>query len=43
MLGSDFPYPLGESPSGDLIRRAGFLSGTARAKLLAAGAEAFPG
>ncbi|NJP96214.1 amidohydrolase family protein [Nonomuraea sp. FMUSA5-5] len=43
MLGSDFPYPLGESPAGDLIRRAPFLSGTARAKLLAANAEAFLG
>ncbi|MFB4269037.1 amidohydrolase family protein [Nonomuraea sp. GTA35] len=43
MLGSDFPHPLGESPSGDLIRRAPFLPGTARARLLAANAEAFPG
>jgi aminocarboxymuconate-semialdehyde decarboxylase len=43
MLGSDFPYPLGESPAGDLIRNAGFLSGPARAKLLAANAEAFLG
>ncbi|WP_188189269.1 amidohydrolase family protein [Nonomuraea sp. SYSU D8015] len=43
MLGSDFPYPLGESPAGDLIRNAGFLSGPARAKLLAANAEVFLG
>ncbi|GAA3253890.1 amidohydrolase family protein [Nonomuraea helvata] len=43
MLGSDFPYPLGESPPGDLIRNAGFLSGAARTKLLAANAEAFLG
>ncbi|WP_214318411.1 amidohydrolase family protein [Nonomuraea sediminis] len=43
MLGSDFPYPLGESPVGDLIRRSGFLSGTARAKLLGANAEVFLG
>ncbi|SDM41849.1 amidohydrolase family protein [Nonomuraea jiangxiensis] len=43
MLGTDFPYPLGEAPAGDLIRRAGFLSGTARAKLLTANAEAFLG
>ncbi|UBU13210.1 amidohydrolase family protein [Nonomuraea gerenzanensis] len=43
MLGSDYPHPLGESPAGDLIRRAGFLPGTARAELLAADAEAFLG
>ncbi|MEV4292287.1 amidohydrolase family protein [Nonomuraea bangladeshensis] len=43
LLGSDFPYPLGESPAGGLIRRAGFLSGTARAKLLGGNAQAFLG
>ncbi|MFI6924901.1 amidohydrolase family protein [Nonomuraea spiralis] len=43
MLGSDFPYPLGESPAGELIRNAGFLSGPARAKLLGANAEVFLG
>jgi aminocarboxymuconate-semialdehyde decarboxylase len=43
MLGSDFPYPLGESPVGGLIRNAGFLSEPARAKLLAANAEAYLG
>ncbi|MGN9843037.1 amidohydrolase family protein [Nonomuraea sp. H19] len=43
MFGSDVPYPLGESPAGDLIRHARFLSSTARAKLLAANAEAFLG
>ncbi|NRQ35712.1 amidohydrolase family protein [Nonomuraea sp. NN258] len=43
MLGSDFPYPLGESPVGGLIRNAAFLSDTARAKLLAANAEAYLG
>jgi aminocarboxymuconate-semialdehyde decarboxylase len=43
MLGSDFPYPLGESPVGELIRHSGFLSSEARAKLLAANAEAFLG
>lgn len=43
MLGSDYPYPLGESPAGELIRTAGFLSGAARAKLLGGNAEAFLG
>jgi aminocarboxymuconate-semialdehyde decarboxylase len=43
LLGSDYPYPLGESPAGALIRGAGFLSGTARAKLLGGNAEAFLG
>lgn len=43
MLGSDFPYPLGESPVGTLIREAGFLSGTARAKLLGGNATRFLG
>ncbi|GGT21062.1 amidohydrolase family protein [Nonomuraea spiralis] len=43
MLGSDFPYPLGESPAGELIRNAGFLSGPARTKLLGANAEVFLG
>ncbi|GIH98304.1 amidohydrolase family protein [Planobispora takensis] len=43
MLGSDFPYPLGESPVGSLVRGAGFLSGTARAKLLGGNAVRFLG
>ncbi|MEV0590176.1 amidohydrolase family protein [Nonomuraea cavernae] len=41
MLGSDFPYPLGESPAGDLIRKAAFLTEEARAKLLGGNAERF--
>ncbi|GGO61471.1 amidohydrolase family protein [Nonomuraea cavernae] len=41
MLGSDFPYPLGESPAGDLIRKAAFLTEEARAKLLGGNAESF--
>ncbi|MDF5758530.1 amidohydrolase family protein [Spongiactinospora sp. TRM90649] len=41
LLGSDFPYPLGESPVGGVIRDAGFLSETARAKLLGGNAAAF--
>ncbi|GAA4049973.1 amidohydrolase family protein [Nonomuraea soli] len=43
MLGSDFPYPLGESPVGQLVRNAGFLSGTARAKILGNNARTFLG
>ncbi|WP_084958737.1 amidohydrolase family protein [Thermoactinospora rubra] len=43
LLGSDFPYPLGESPVGRLVREAGFLSGTARAKILGGNARAFLG
>ncbi|NUR87937.1 MAG: amidohydrolase [Nonomuraea sp.] len=43
MLGSDYPYPLGETPVGELVRNAGFLSDAARAKLLGGNAEAFLG
>ncbi|WP_049560724.1 amidohydrolase family protein [Nonomuraea sp. SBT364] len=43
MLGSDYPYPLGESPVGALVRKAGFLSEAARAKLLGGNAGAFLG
>ncbi|MEU4571085.1 amidohydrolase family protein [Nonomuraea sp. NPDC023979] len=43
MLGSDYPYPLGESPVGALVRKAGFLSDEARAKLLSGNAGAFLG
>lgn len=43
MLGSDYPYPLGESPVGELVRNAGFLSSTARAKILGNNAALFLG
>ncbi|MBB4920475.1 amidohydrolase family protein [Streptosporangium saharense] len=43
MLGSDFPYPLGETPVGSLIRGAGFLSEESRAKLLGGNAARFLG
>lgn len=43
MLGSDFPYPLGESPVGELVRGAGFLSSTARAKILGGNAKEYLG
>jgi aminocarboxymuconate-semialdehyde decarboxylase len=34
LLGSDYPYPLGERPVGRLIRQAGFLTAPQRRKLL---------
>ncbi|MEV0586845.1 amidohydrolase family protein [Nonomuraea sp. NPDC050310] len=43
LLGSDFPYPLGETPVGQVVRNAGFLSGTARARILGNNAEVFLG
>ncbi|GII95709.1 amidohydrolase family protein [Sinosporangium siamense] len=41
MLGSDFPYPLGESPVGTVIHKAEFLSSTAQAKVLGGNAQRF--
>lgn len=43
MTGSDYPYPLGERPAGAVVRRAGFLDETARAKILRGNAEQFLG
>lgn len=43
LLGSDFPYPLGERPAGAMVRKAGFLSDAARAQLLGENAAAFLG
>ncbi|MFI6324467.1 amidohydrolase family protein [Nonomuraea sp. NPDC050556] len=43
MLGSDYPYPLGESPVGGLIRSAAFLSDEARARILGGNAAVFLG
>ncbi|MBP6996136.1 MAG: amidohydrolase [Phycicoccus sp.] len=34
VLGSDYPYPLGERPAGQVIREAAFLTGSQRQKLL---------
>jgi aminocarboxymuconate-semialdehyde decarboxylase len=34
LLGSDFPYPLGERPAGGLVRSAEFLTGDQRAAIL---------
>jgi len=41
MLGSDYPYPFGERPVGDLVRRASFLDQPARQRLLGENAAAF--
>jgi aminocarboxymuconate-semialdehyde decarboxylase len=43
MLGSDYPYPLGEQQVGSLIRSHAALSDAARAKLLHANAARFFG
>ncbi|MGH3492953.1 MAG: amidohydrolase family protein [Sciscionella sp.] len=43
MLGSDYPYPFGERPAGQLIRKAGFLDDTAREALLGRNAARFLG
>ena len=43
MLGSDFPYPLGETPAGGLVRRATFLTEEQRAAILGGNARRFLG
>jgi aminocarboxymuconate-semialdehyde decarboxylase len=43
MLGSDYPYPLGERPVGQLVRGAPFLTEPARAQLLGGNAARFLG
>ncbi|MCU1634778.1 MAG: aminocarboxymuconate-semialdehyde decarboxylase [Cryobacterium sp.] len=43
MLGSDYPYPLGEQSAGSLIRSADFLDDQTRNKLLRGNAEQFLG
>lgn len=43
MVGSDYPYPLGERPSGGLVRRASFLDEGDRAKIVSGNAETFLG
>ena len=41
MLGSDYPFPLGEEVVGELIRTAEGFSDDARAKLLGGNAQQF--
>ncbi|MFZ8909659.1 MAG: amidohydrolase family protein [Candidatus Nanopelagicales bacterium] len=41
MLGSDYPYPLGERPAGAVVRGATFLSEDDRARILGGNAESF--
>ncbi|MGC4939050.1 amidohydrolase family protein [Kribbella sp. DT2] len=43
MVGSDYPYPLGERPAGAVVRTAGFLSDGQRHKLLSANAMRYLG
>lgn len=43
VLGSDYPYPLGERPAGHVVREAGFLTGAQRGKLLSGNAYRFLG
>jgi aminocarboxymuconate-semialdehyde decarboxylase len=43
MLGSDYPYPLGERPAGRVVHRAGFLTREQRDKLLSGNALRFLG
>jgi aminocarboxymuconate-semialdehyde decarboxylase len=43
VVGSDYPYPLGERPVGEVVRKAGFLSEGQRQKLLSANALRFLG
>ena len=38
VVGSDYPYPLGERPAGQVVRASGFLTDEQRAKLLSANA-----
>lgn len=43
MVGSDYPYPLGERPAGAVVRRADFLDERARARILSGNAREFLG
>ncbi|TAM82911.1 MAG: amidohydrolase [Jatrophihabitans sp.] len=43
MVGSDYPYPLGERPAGGLVRRAAFLDDRSREKILFGNATEFLG
>ena len=41
MLGSDYPYPLGERPAGRVVRSSTFLTDDERARILGGNAETF--
>jgi aminocarboxymuconate-semialdehyde decarboxylase len=43
MLGSDYPFPLGEQQVGRLVREASFLGAAQKRKLLGENARAFLG
>jgi aminocarboxymuconate-semialdehyde decarboxylase len=43
VVGSDYPYPLGERPAAGLVRKASFLDEATREKILAGNARAFLG
>jgi aminocarboxymuconate-semialdehyde decarboxylase len=43
MLGSDYPYPLGERPVGQVVRKSGFLTADQQTKLLSGNALRFLG
>lgn len=43
MLGSDYPYPLGERPAGQVVRKADFLTPAQREKLMSGNASRFLG
>jgi aminocarboxymuconate-semialdehyde decarboxylase len=43
MVGSDYPYPLGERPAGGLVRKAEFLDDGRRRQILRGNAETFLG
>jgi aminocarboxymuconate-semialdehyde decarboxylase len=43
VIGSDYPYPLGERPAGNVVRRAEFLTDRQRRRILRDNAEVFLG
>ncbi|WP_228002001.1 amidohydrolase family protein [Nocardia australiensis] len=43
MVGSDYPYPLGERPVGEVVRKSDFLDDTTRARITHENAQAFLG
>ncbi|MEU6441630.1 amidohydrolase family protein [Streptomyces sp. NPDC047046] len=43
MVGSDYPYPLGERPVGEVVRKSGFLTEHARYKITRGNAERYLG